>query len=91
VGVCDCEADAGSRKIENSAPPKQGALYLNPGIIAVSATWRSAAIIAPVFAELQSMLVERLAPYPPALAAVIDGLRALEDRSAPAVIEQRAA
>jgi hypothetical protein len=36
----------------------------------------------PIFAELQSMLVERLAPYPPALAAVIDGLRALEDRSA---------
>jgi len=45
VGVCDCQADAGSRKIENLASPKQGALYSNPGIIAVSATWRSAAII----------------------------------------------
>jgi hypothetical protein len=44
----------------------------------------------PIFAELQSMLVERLAPYPPALAAVIDGLRALEDRS-PVAIEQRVA
>ena len=45
MGVCDCQADAGSRKIENLASPKQGALYSNPGIIAVSATWRSAAII----------------------------------------------
>jgi hypothetical protein len=37
----------------------------------------------PAFAELQSMLVERLAGHPEALAAVIDGLRKLEERSAP--------
>jgi hypothetical protein len=40
-------------------------------------------INSPIFAELQSMLIERLAPHPTALAAVIDGLRELEDRSAP--------
>ncbi len=37
----------------------------------------------PQFAALETMLIERLAKYPDALAAVIDGLRALEDRSAP--------
>jgi hypothetical protein len=37
----------------------------------------------PIFAELQSMLIERLAPHPTALAAVIDGLRELESRSSP--------
>jgi hypothetical protein len=45
VGVRDCEADAGSRKIEDSAPPKQGTLYSDPGIIVVPATRRSTAII----------------------------------------------
>jgi hypothetical protein len=40
-------------------------------------------VASPIFAELQSMLIEKLAPHPAALAAVIDGLRALEDRSAP--------
>ena len=36
----------------------------------------------PIFAELQSMLIERLAPYPAALTAVVQGLHELEDRSA---------
>ena len=38
VRVSDCEADAGSRKIENSAPPKGRTLYSNPCIIVVRAT-----------------------------------------------------
>jgi hypothetical protein len=37
----------------------------------------------PIFTELQSMLIEKLAPHPDALAAVIAGLRQLEDRSLP--------
>lgn len=44
VGVCVCEADAGSTKIEDSARPKQGTLYSNPGIIVVTVTGRSTAI-----------------------------------------------
>jgi hypothetical protein len=40
-------------------------------------------INSPIFAELQSMLVEKLAPHPQALAAVVEGLRELEGRSAP--------
>ena len=46
MGVCDCEADAGSRNIQDSAPPKQGTPYSNPGIIVVPATGRSTAITA---------------------------------------------
>ena len=45
VGVRDCEPDAGSRNIEDSAPPKQGTPYSNPGVIVVPATGRSTAII----------------------------------------------
>jgi len=37
----------------------------------------------PIFAELQTMLLDKLAAHPPALAAVIEGLRELEERSAP--------
>ncbi len=37
----------------------------------------------PVFAELQTMLIERLASYPEALKAVVEGLHELEHRSAP--------
>jgi hypothetical protein len=44
VGVCDCQADAGSRKIENSARPKRGILDSNPGIIIATAAGRSTAI-----------------------------------------------
>lgn len=40
-------------------------------------------VASPIFAELQSMLIERLAPHPAALAAVIDGLHALEAKAAP--------
>jgi hypothetical protein len=36
----------------------------------------------PQFAALETMLIERLAKYPDALAGVVDGLRELEDRSA---------
>jgi hypothetical protein len=43
--VCDCEADAGSRKIEDSAAPKGRTLYSNPGIIVVPATGRGTVII----------------------------------------------
>jgi hypothetical protein len=39
-------------------------------------------INSPIFTELQSMLISKLAAYPDALAAVVDGLRELEDRSA---------
>jgi hypothetical protein len=46
MGVCDSEADAGSRQIEDSTPPKQGTPCSNPGIIVVPATGRSAAIAA---------------------------------------------
>lgn len=37
----------------------------------------------PAFAELESMLVEKLAPHPAALADVIAGLRSLEAKAAP--------
>jgi hypothetical protein len=37
----------------------------------------------PAFAALETMLIERLAKYPDALAAVVAGLRELEDQSAP--------
>src|ERR1035437_1423745 len=37
----------------------------------------------PVFIDLQQMLIRRLAGHPQALAAVVDGLRELESRSAP--------
>jgi hypothetical protein len=37
----------------------------------------------PMFTDLQSMLVRKLAGHPDALAAVVDGLRELESRSAP--------
>ena len=37
----------------------------------------------PQFAALETMLIERLAKYPDALAAVVAGLRELEDRSPP--------
>jgi hypothetical protein len=47
-------------------------------------------INSPVFVELQAMLIDRLATFPEALAAVIEGLRELEGRAAPdgPVIEQ---
>jgi len=38
---------------------------------------------APDFCALETMLVQRLQPYPDALAAVLDGLRELEGRSTP--------
>jgi hypothetical protein len=38
VWVCGCEADAGSRKIEDSAPPKRETLCSNPSIIVVRVT-----------------------------------------------------
>jgi hypothetical protein len=37
----------------------------------------------PQFAQLETMLIERLAKYPDALAAVVDGLRELEGKAAP--------
>jgi hypothetical protein len=37
----------------------------------------------PIFADLQAMLVKRLAGHPDALAAVVEGLRELESRSSP--------
>jgi hypothetical protein len=37
----------------------------------------------PAYAALESMLVEKLAPHPAALAAVVDGLRQLESTAAP--------
>jgi hypothetical protein len=37
----------------------------------------------PAFAALESMLVEKLAPHPAALAAVVDGLRELEAKATP--------
>lgn len=37
----------------------------------------------PIFIDLQQMLIKRLAGHPQALAAVIEGLRELESRSAP--------
>jgi hypothetical protein len=37
----------------------------------------------PQFAQLQTMLIERLAKYPDALAAVVDGLRELEGKAVP--------
>jgi hypothetical protein len=37
----------------------------------------------PQFAQLETMLIERLAKYPEALAAVVDGLRELEGKAAP--------
>jgi hypothetical protein len=40
-------------------------------------------INSPIFADLQAMLIRRLAGHPDALAAVVDGLRELEGRSAP--------
>jgi hypothetical protein len=40
-------------------------------------------INSPVFVDLQQMLIRRLAGHPDALAAVIEGLRELETRSAP--------
>jgi hypothetical protein len=45
MGVCDCEADAGSRQIEDSTAAKQGTFYSNPACIVVPATGRSTAII----------------------------------------------
>jgi hypothetical protein len=44
VGVCDFEADAGARKIEDSAPPRE-TLYPNRGIIVVRATGRPAIFV----------------------------------------------
>jgi hypothetical protein len=37
----------------------------------------------PIFADLQSMLLKRLASHPEAMASVVDGLRELETRAAP--------
>ena len=51
-------------------------------------------INSPMFADLQQMLIRRLAGHPEAMAAVVEGLRELEGRSAvsqpaPLVIEHR--
>jgi hypothetical protein len=40
-------------------------------------------INSPMFADLQQMLIRRLAAYPEATASVLEGLRELESRSAP--------
>ena len=45
MGVCDCEADAGSRNIKDSALLKQATIHSNPGIIVAPAAGRSTAII----------------------------------------------
>jgi hypothetical protein len=37
----------------------------------------------PIFTDLQAMLIKRLAGHPEAMAAVVEGLRELETRSAP--------
>jgi hypothetical protein len=37
----------------------------------------------PIFADLQAMLLRRLAPYPEALASVLEGLRELEAKASP--------
>jgi hypothetical protein len=48
----------------------------------------------PIFTDLQQMLIRRLAGHPEAMAAVVDGLRELESRSArptagPPIIEHQ--
>ena len=40
-------------------------------------------INSPIFTDLQTMLIRRLAGHPDAMAAVVEGLRELESRSAP--------
>lgn len=63
----------------------------------VNVTNNIAILASPAFAELQQMLLERLAPFPDARASVLTGLRELDQRlgggvpSAPLMIEGAAA
>jgi hypothetical protein len=58
-----------------------GELMRTPGVMNVSNTVNF--VNSPIFLDLQTMLVKRLAGHPDALSAVIEGLRELEARSAP--------
>src|SRR5258708_6350721 len=58
-----------------------GEILSTPGVMNVSNTVNF--VNSPVFVALQQMWVRRLAGHPAALAAVIEGLRELESRSAP--------
>jgi len=51
--------------------------------INITATNNVSFVNSPVFADLQQMLIRRLAGHPEAMAAVVEGLRELENRSAP--------
>jgi len=51
--------------------------------INITATNNVSFVNSPVFADLQQMLIRRLAGHPEAMAAVVEGLRELESRSAP--------
>jgi hypothetical protein len=58
-----------------------GEILSTPGVMNVTNTVNF--VNSPVFLDLQQMLIRRLAGHPDALAAVIEGLRELEARSAP--------
>jgi hypothetical protein len=58
-----------------------GEIMRTPGVMNVSNTVNF--INSPMFADLQTMLIKRLAGHPEAMAAVVEGLRDLEGRSAP--------
>ena len=57
-----------------------GELMRSPSVMNVTNTVNF--VNSPVFVDLQQMLIKRLGGHPEALAAVIDGLRELETRSA---------
>jgi hypothetical protein len=58
-----------------------GEIMKSPAVQNISTTVNF--INSPVFVDLQQMLIRRLAGHPEAMAAVVDGLRELESRSAP--------
>jgi hypothetical protein len=71
-----------------------GEVLRSPAVSSVVTTNTVNFIGSPIFADLQQMLIRRLAGHPDALAAVVEGLRELESRSsvsqpAPLVIEHR--
>jgi hypothetical protein len=58
-----------------------GEIMRSPGVMNVNTSINF--INSPIFMDLQTMLIKRLAGHPAAMAAVLEGLRELEARSAP--------
>jgi hypothetical protein len=60
-----------------------GEVLRSPAVANITTTNTVNFVNSPIFADLQQMLIKRLAGHPEELSSVIEGLRELEDRSAP--------